>query len=100
MFNKIQTWYKIVLLASVVMAFAAAFVVWSVAPEVGGAWWPYIRAVVSFVVGAFVGKATLIVGGLIMSYKTTKGLMERGTENEPWNDEEMENFFESFHDDE
>ena len=74
--------------------------IWYHAPEVGGAWWPYIRITVSIVGALIVGKLSVVASQLVLLWVFGRSLFDDSPEFDPdsgdtfWDDETIEEFME------
>lgn len=87
---------KITLLSigSIVLGTILTFVgVWFVAPEVGGAWWPYIRFIVSLGAAIVVGKILMVLVSIVNLFLSTRQIFQMGSEEEAWDDKNINEFF-------
>jgi hypothetical protein len=84
-------------IASLVVGAVAGILTFLLAPEVGGAWWPYIRVIVALVVGFIATKITAVVGASIVSYRTAQSLFSNGGEEDSiWTEDDVSEFMDSF----
>lgn len=85
-----------ILIASSVAGAVAGILTFLIAPEVGGAWWPYIRVIVALVVGLIVTKITTVAGASIVSYRTAQSLFSNGKDDgSVWTEDDVSEFMDS-----
>jgi hypothetical protein len=97
MFKKAKIIGLLSLLGVAACTTGAFALVWLYAPEVGGAWWPYIRFAISFFASIIVGKIALVVAQIaIVSVLGKEVLHGKGGRDNPFNEEDVDEFFEQF----
>lgn len=100
LFTKTKYAYYGAIILAILSGIVSAMVVWSIAPEVGGELWPYIRVVLSSVVGAVVGKIVAVITIQAASFYFIDELFSFGNAGDPWGDAEVESLMDKFEEDE
>lgn len=100
LFSKAKYVYFGVFVISILTALISGMVIWNIAPEVGGSFWPYIRFGLSLIAGVVVGKIVAVVSFYAASFYFIDELFSFGNADNPWSDAEVESLMDKFEEDE
>jgi len=97
MLAKIQKLQKIAFVIAIATAVVGFLAVWTVVPQVGGEWWPYIHALISVLGALIVGKVALLMTTVYIAWNyTPEDFFDQGNEDSPWEEDEIEDFVDKF----
>lgn len=99
-FAKQKYVYFAVIVVTLLSAMITGMVIWNIAPEVGGAFWPYIRFGLSLIGGVIVGKIVAVVSIYAASFYFIDELFSFGNADDPWGDAEVESLMDKLEEDE
>lgn len=99
MFKKAKYIYGAALAFSLFVAVGAFYLGWFFAPEVGGAWWPYIRFFLSALFGVVVGKVAITISMYAASFYFIDDLFSFGGADDPWGEAEIESLMDEMEED-
>lgn len=98
--SKARYVYSGVIIIVLLSTLVSGLLVWNIAPEVGGSFWPYIRFGLSLIVGVVVGKIVAVISVYTASFYFINELFSFGNADDPWGDAEVESIMGDFREDE
>lgn len=102
MSNKLFKTVAVALGVPTVAALSVLIGFWFFAPPVGGEFWPYIRLIGSVMSAMFTFSITYVVTSWVLAIRMANSvkqeLWENGSEENPFDDEEVESFMENLQD--
>jgi len=100
LFTKAKYVYFGAIVLALLSALVSSMVVWNIAPQIGGALWPYIRFSLSLLTAIIVGKVVAVVSLYAASFYFIDQLFTFGDADDPWGDAEVGSIMDKFEEDE